>query len=264
MNRGEIVEEKKTIKISLSTFFLILAIIAICVMGFFIYKLNDEKTTTTEQVSQLNNQIANLEDTVKSLQEENNNVSNNDKTTETDVESNITDISDIEKLLKNKGNYEYLRIKNIKEDNGKYLVEADYYVPTPITEKEYSEMVNNKKVVLNNKEYIFDNSNEAYNTGYGYVYIEGELVENGYWIEKTNEGYIFIHEIGGAYNIINEIKEHYLFYLDKNIEVSEVASDNENVDLNKYLSKNENLAEFFTTVVYDTYNNELSVVVDKR
>ena len=35
-------EEKKVTKISLSTFFLILAIIAIIVMGIFIYKLNND------------------------------------------------------------------------------------------------------------------------------------------------------------------------------------------------------------------------------
>ena len=54
-------EEKKTTKISLSTFFLILAIIAICVMGYFIYKLNDDKTKATEQVSELSNRVELLE-----------------------------------------------------------------------------------------------------------------------------------------------------------------------------------------------------------
>ena len=38
-------EEKKTLKISLSTFLLILAIIIIIVMGVFIYKLSNDKTT---------------------------------------------------------------------------------------------------------------------------------------------------------------------------------------------------------------------------
>ena len=54
-------EEKKTTKISLSTFFLVLAIIAIGVMGYFIYKLNDDKTKATEQVSELNNKVTLLE-----------------------------------------------------------------------------------------------------------------------------------------------------------------------------------------------------------
>ena len=54
-------EEKGTIKISLSTFFLIIAIIAICVMGFFIYKLNDDKIASTDQLSELKNKISQLE-----------------------------------------------------------------------------------------------------------------------------------------------------------------------------------------------------------
>lgn len=53
-------EEKKTIKISLSTFFLIIAIITICVMGFFIFKLNDEKNILNQKNTNLDNEIASL------------------------------------------------------------------------------------------------------------------------------------------------------------------------------------------------------------
>lgn len=58
-------EEKKAIKISFSTFFLIITIIAIGIMGFFIYKLNDDKTKATEQVNELNNRVSLLENTEK-------------------------------------------------------------------------------------------------------------------------------------------------------------------------------------------------------
>ncbi|MBO4293038.1 MAG: hypothetical protein J5881_01430 [Clostridia bacterium] len=68
-------EEKKTTKVSLSTFLLILTIIALGVMGFFLYKINDEKTKATEQVSELNNQVTSLEKTVDSLQKNIDNVS---------------------------------------------------------------------------------------------------------------------------------------------------------------------------------------------
>lgn len=63
-------EEKKAIKISLSTFLLIIAVIAICVMGYFIYKFNDDKTKATEQISQLNSKIALLENDKTLLKEE--------------------------------------------------------------------------------------------------------------------------------------------------------------------------------------------------
>ena len=69
-------EEKKSIKVSLSTFFLIVAIIAIGVMGYFIYKLNDDKTKETEKVSELNNQVTSLENQVDSLKEKIDTISN--------------------------------------------------------------------------------------------------------------------------------------------------------------------------------------------
>ena len=58
-------EEKKAIKISFSTFFLIITIIAIGIMGFFIYKLNYDKTKATEQVNELSNRVSLLESSKK-------------------------------------------------------------------------------------------------------------------------------------------------------------------------------------------------------
>ncbi len=81
-------EEKKTTKISLSTFFLILAIIAICVMGFFIYKLNDDKTKESEKVSELNKQITSFENTVNSLQEKIDTISNTSVSNEKNINAN--------------------------------------------------------------------------------------------------------------------------------------------------------------------------------
>lgn len=69
-------EEKKSIKISLSTVFLILAIIVIVVMAYFLYKLNNEKIAETEKVSALNSQVSNLENKVENLQGTIDNVSN--------------------------------------------------------------------------------------------------------------------------------------------------------------------------------------------
>lgn len=56
-------EEKKVTKISLSTFFLILAIIIIIVMGIFMYKLYNEKTIEIEKSAQLQTQLNSLNET---------------------------------------------------------------------------------------------------------------------------------------------------------------------------------------------------------
>ena len=61
-------EEKKVTKISLSTFLLILAIIAIVVMGVFIYKLNNDKTIEIQKSTELQSQVNSLNETINDLQ----------------------------------------------------------------------------------------------------------------------------------------------------------------------------------------------------
>ena len=61
-------EEKNVSKISLSTFLLIIAIIAIIVMSVFIYKLNNDKTTEIQKSTELQSQVNSLTGTVNDLQ----------------------------------------------------------------------------------------------------------------------------------------------------------------------------------------------------
>ena len=60
-------EKKDAVKISLSTFFLILAIVVIVIMAYFIYKLNNDKQLANNKVTELNNQVGGLESTVNDL-----------------------------------------------------------------------------------------------------------------------------------------------------------------------------------------------------
>ena len=64
-------EEKKVTKISLSTFLLILTIIAIIVMGIFIYKLNNDKTIEIQKSTELQAKVNSLNRIVSELQEKN-------------------------------------------------------------------------------------------------------------------------------------------------------------------------------------------------
>lgn len=54
-------EKKEPIKVNLSTFFLIIAIIIIAVMGYFIFRTFNEKTISEEKVSNLNLQVNELQ-----------------------------------------------------------------------------------------------------------------------------------------------------------------------------------------------------------
>lgn len=68
-------EEKKTIKISISTFFLILAVIVIIAMGIFSIKMYNEKTVATEKSAELQTQVNELTGTVSGLQGKINSIS---------------------------------------------------------------------------------------------------------------------------------------------------------------------------------------------
>ena len=59
-------EEKK--KISVSTILLILAIIAMAVMGVFMYKLNKDKAAEIQKSTKLQSEVSSLNETVKDLQ----------------------------------------------------------------------------------------------------------------------------------------------------------------------------------------------------
>ena len=146
-------EEKKATKISLSTFFLIIAIIAIGVMGFFIYKLNSDKENANSKITELNSKINNLQSTIDNLNtiEKNttsittNTENNNSKQSSVNTNTNEIGKEIVEKLADTKGNEIYKKalfskpflsllienkdtLKDIKfsdEEIAKLLVEID-------------------------------------------------------------------------------------------------------------------------------------------
>lgn len=83
-------EEKKVTKISLSTFFLILAIIVIVIMAIFMYKFYNEKIEANEKTAELQTQVSNLNGTVSNLQGKIDAISS----TINSNESNTTNIGD--------------------------------------------------------------------------------------------------------------------------------------------------------------------------
>ena len=61
-------EKKESIKVSLSTLFLVIAIIIIFIMGYFLYKLYDDKVEETNKATDLQKQVVNLNETINDLQ----------------------------------------------------------------------------------------------------------------------------------------------------------------------------------------------------
>lgn len=98
-------EEKQGIKISLSTFFLILSILVIIVMTYYIYKLNNDKKLANDKVIELNNQVNGLESTVNNLQgtisDISNTITNANSSIETNSNSNTQTNTNVTKTFSN-------------------------------------------------------------------------------------------------------------------------------------------------------------------
>ena len=87
-------EEKKATKISLSTFFLILAIIIIVIMSICMYKFYNEKTDANKKTAELQTEVSNLNRIVSVLQgkiDEIFSTVNSDKTNTTNIDDKSND-----------------------------------------------------------------------------------------------------------------------------------------------------------------------------
>lgn len=122
-------EERKVTKISLSTFFLILAIILIILMSFFIFKLYNEKTELSEKSIKQNEKMSVLQNNVDNLTAESNkistsintentknNTSSNTKTTEEKQSNSQLDLSSYIGLWKNSTSNDYTYIYSINNN----------------------------------------------------------------------------------------------------------------------------------------------------
>lgn len=83
-------DEKESIKLSLSTTLLIISIIIIAVMGYFIYTLSIKNKVSEEKINSLNSKVSNLENSNKNYQDKLNNISNTLNSANTTNSSNST------------------------------------------------------------------------------------------------------------------------------------------------------------------------------
>lgn len=151
-------EEKKSIKLSLSTVFLILALIVIVAMAYYIYV---EKTNADKEVSTLEANAVEMQNTINDLQEKINTISNtinSNTNAEINNTSSTEDVefsdNEIKEALQN-----YLDLRGMKEgSNLGFLVKLelcnygdydsgnitnDYYVKTNIKYSDYKEKMLN-------------------------------------------------------------------------------------------------------------------------
>lgn len=146
--------EKREYKISLSTFFLILAIISILVMGYAIYNLSNQKV-------QNDIKVANLEEKVSQLEKSENIVNKND--TKLDKEENNlvpSETNEHDEKTETKKIPE-LTDKQAKELIKKYLLICGTYEGSPI-EMVYYELYGESEIKTNENKKIKEDEDTEY------------------------------------------------------------------------------------------------------
>ncbi len=180
-------EKNKALKISLSTFFLIVAIIVICVMGYFLYKAIEGKNTIGATVNQLNERIDLLNNTIDTLEEQNKNKNNNEneKSTNTNIteeNTNITTNTTTNIAQNNSAKNE----AEVSPDSLKGLYAAEL--------KDGGDSTNNKVLLV-----LFGNDKFSYSTNP----LIDSSVTGHYTVSDNiltlNEEYIHPNDVGGPY-----------------------------------------------------------------
>ena len=236
-------EEKKTIKISLSTFFLILAIIVIVIMGVFIFKFYNDKKVADSEVKDLNNQVIGLESTINTLEGKINslegtinnnannitnnivnsenveNTQNNDDTTSNSTSKTFSN-DEIKKSIQNyldlkgasAGSPEGLLVKLELTSYGQYKDRTDdNYIKTNIKYSDYK-----SKMLNYMTEQWFENKfTNYYKNIDGYLYFfDGGATGMSFDVESVN--------IKGAYSDLNYIANVYNIHIDESKELEHV------------------------------------------
>ena len=216
-------EEKNVTKISLSTFFLILAIIAIIVMGVFIYKLNNDKTAEIQKSTDLQAQVNSLNGTVSDLQGKINSISETiqDKSTTSDTPKNEINNPKIETLdiksdlIKNLYNYiskfsyydeliAYQSKKVTEKDLAnslKLLTIFNNLDKNDATRIEYqyeNEYIPKREHIIYSKKIIEDKASEIFGSNVSITHENASPYDGHSIIYKNNEYDSFDYEGGGG------------------------------------------------------------------
>lgn len=115
-------ENKKYIKMSFSTFFLIIAIIVIVILGYFTYKFYNEKNNSAMEVTTLTSKLNNSENTINSIK----NTIEESTSNETTSSNSANDSKQLEPTKKYYENLSTSISKELKEDNDIYIALSAY------------------------------------------------------------------------------------------------------------------------------------------
>jgi len=139
-------EEKKSVKISLSTVLLFVAILVIAFMAYYIYT---EKTNYNKQIADLEANTANMQYTIDNLQGKIDNISNTINSNSSTSDSNV----DTDESFSLTGTYTNKNTKLTFNDK-----KFNIYLDKNFSLNGSYEIVDNKIVVCNISDYTFNDS----------------------------------------------------------------------------------------------------------
>lgn len=197
-------EEKNVAKISLSTLFLIIAIIVIIIMGVFIYKLNNDKVSANKEIANLNNQIKSLESTVSNLQGTIDNISNTINTSKNNADT--TSSNKYDTITEELKGIDVLYITDATKVGSSYTLKGVIYTQYTLTDSELQKILNDGSFSINNETYTIKKSNSAN---------EYDLFRKNddyplYKLKKSNSTDYYLEaqaQISNVWKMTNEYKE---------------------------------------------------------
>ena len=131
-------EEQKVTKIGISKILLIIAMIIIAIMGFFIYKLNNEKNDQIEKYNDLQVIVSDLNNTIESYQSKMNRISetiSSENTNDVQTDTNTSKSDDIKyEITKKKNQYGDESIAVIKATKAGQTITKEFEMDAQIVD----------------------------------------------------------------------------------------------------------------------------------
>ena len=217
-------KEKKQVKVSMSGFFLAIAIIIIAVMGYFIYKISTEKEDKENQIASLNNEISSLQSSSRELQGKIDSIANTINTTKINETSiNNGNTKKYKEITNNLGEDNAFYVTEVIDNGNTYTLRGTIYTKYTLTNNEVEELFKKGTMEINH-----GNGVEKYNVkkieDVYYLYSQKDNIQS-YLLDKkdSNTYYILrLAQMSDVWKLTNEQRE---ITVDANIMIENGYSD---------------------------------------
>lgn len=228
-------EEKKSVKISLSTVLLLIAILVIIVMALYIYT---EKINSNKEIADLEANATNMQDKIDELQGKIDSISNTINSN--DENTSVTYRNLTEEIYNQISENEYFVIQNVIQNTDSTItLKGRIYEDvelTAISESEYNSLKSSGYITLFGENFLLDKYED---------FVPGYILKNsngyGFYVTDNYELVDF-----NDTNFVKGTDEYYMITLNKTVEfINNMSGEAEKVSLSSFETFND----------YDFINN---------